>query len=88
MSKLIVESRLGSTDCSKCHIYRQGRTLLAVRVREPGQHRSAKFVALPTKIAQLPSEAAAKLAIERIALAIATEKPCVNLTDLEDHGKK
>lgn len=74
----IVNSSLGSTDCSGCEISKKGTVLFAKRIEQPG------FVTLPIKIAEMPSVAAAEIALKRIQYAIKTGKRSVELMDLEE----
>lgn len=74
----VINSGLGDTDCSGCRIFRRGTVLFAKCVQGP------KFVALPTKIAEMPNVAAAKEALRRIQYAIKIDEDSVDLTDLEE----
>ena len=91
MSKLIIESRLGATDCTECRIYRKGHLILAKILRTRGNDLTRQYPALATKVAELPSEYAAEQALQRIRFAseaaknIDTEQITVNLRDLEGH---
>ena len=80
---LIIKSRLGSTDCSGCRMFRRGAKILAKRAKQPGEKRSTSVLSLPIKVADLPSVEAAEVALERITYAIVTGQTVVNLTDLE-----
>lgn len=73
----IVNSNLGSTDCSGCEIFKKGMVLFAKRIERPG------FVTLPIKIAEMPNIAAAEKALKRIQDAFETGETSVKLTDLE-----
>ena len=78
---LIVESRLGSTDCSGCRFFRRGRYIFAQQSRQPENIGVGKFVALPVKVAELPTPYAAMEALKRIDKARRQQKGIVNLRD-------
>ena len=80
---LVIGSRLGSTDCSGCRIFRRGRSIFAKRLRQPEDIGVGRFVALPVKVAELPTICAAEAALKRINEAKKTRKGVVNLEDLE-----
>ena len=87
MSKLIIESHLGRTDCTDCRIYRKAHLILAIPVRIRGNDIAQKYPALPIKIAELPSEFAAERALWRIRFASETDKdldPAEITVDLRD----
>ena len=73
----VINSNLGSTDCSGCLIYNKGAALFAKHLQQP------HFVALPIRIAEMPNIAVAEAALKRIQFAIITGKLYVDLTDLE-----
>ena len=73
----VIDSSLGSTDCSGCEIFKKGTVLFAKRIERPG------FVTLPIKIAEMPHVTAAEKALKRIQYAIKTGERSVELTDLE-----
>ena len=73
----VINSSLGSTDCSDCQIFKKGTVLFAKGLQQPN------FAALPIKIAKMPNVAAAAKALGRIQRAIKTGERYVNLTDLE-----
>lgn len=91
MSKLVIESHLGRTDCTDCRIYRKDHLILAVPVRIRGNDIAQKYPTLPIKIAELPSEFAAERALWRIRFAIETDKNfdteeiTVDLRDLQGY---
>ncbi len=80
---LIIESHLGSTDCSGCHFFRRGRRIFAKRFQQPEDIGIGKFVALPVKIAELPTPCAAEKALKRIDAARQKRKGIVDIRDLE-----
>ena len=80
---LIIESHLGSTDCSGCRFFRRSCYIFAQRFRQPEDSGIRKFVSLPLKVAELPTVDAAKTALERINVARQQRKGIVNLKDLE-----
>lgn len=80
---LIVESHLGSTNCSGCRFFRRGRSIFAKRFRQPEDIGVGRFVVLPLKVAELPTPCAAKKALERIDTARKARKGRVDLKDLE-----
>lgn len=78
---LIVESRLGSTDCSDCRFFRKGRHIFAQKRQR--QNTYTKFVSLPLKVATFPTSDAAHEGLARIDEARRLRKGIVNLKDLE-----
>ena len=91
MSKLIIESHLGRTDCTDCRIYRKHHLILAIPVRIRGSTIAQKYPALPIKIAELRSEFTAERALWCIRFAIETDKNLdteeivVDLRDLQGY---
>lgn len=91
MSKLIIESHLGRTDCTGCRIYQKDHLIFAVPVHIQGNDIARKYPALPIKIAELPSEFAAERALWRVRFAIETNKKLdtpevtIDLRDLQGY---
>lgn len=80
---LVIESHLGSTDCSGCRFFRRGCSIFAERVPQPEDTGAGIFVALPLRVAELPTTKVAEEALERIQMAQEQRKGVVNLSDLE-----
>ena len=81
---LIIQSGVGSTDCSGCSFFRRGRQIFAQRRQQPGDCGTGKFVSLPLRIAVLPTTQAAMTALARIDRARRNHTGIVNLMDLEN----
>ena len=79
---LVIESHLGSTDCSGCRFFRRGRHIFAQQTQNQNTYKSGKFVSLPLKVATLPTLPAAEEALARIDEARRLRKGIVNLKDL------
>ena len=80
---LIIESHLGSTDCSGCRFFCRGRNIFAQPLRPEDALCRMKFASLPLKVAELPTLEAAVEALARIDEARRHKKGCVYLKDLE-----
>lgn len=80
---LVVESRLGATNCSECQIFRQDRQIFAKPTHLPDEESSTDVPSLPIKIADMPSIEAAEEALKRIEYAIKASEIFVDLSDLE-----
>ena len=91
MSKLIIESHLGRTDCTGCRIYQKHYFIFAIPVCIRGNDLAEKYPKLPIKVAELPSKFAAERALWRIRFAIETDKKLdieeitVDLRDLQGY---
>ena len=81
---LVIQSGIGSTDCSGCHFFRQGRQIFAQRRQRPEDWTTGKFVSLPLRVAVLPTTQAAMTALARIDRARRNRIGIVNLMDLEN----
>ena len=79
---LVIESHLGTTDCSGCRFFRRGRHIFAQQTQHQDTYTSGKFVSLPLKVATLPTLPAAEEALARIDEARRLRKGIVNLKDL------
>ena len=80
---LVIQSGVGSTDCSGCRFFREGRHIFAQRRQQPEDRETSKFVSLPLRVAVLPTTQAAMTALTRIDKARRTRIRTVNLMDLE-----
>ena len=81
---LVIQSGVGSTDCSGCRFFRRGRHIFAQRHQEPKDGGTGKFVSLPLRVAVLPTTQAAMTALARIDRARRNHISIVNLMDLEN----
>lgn len=81
---LVIQSSVGSTDCSGCSFFRRGRQIFAQRQQQPGDRRTGKFVSLPLRVAVLPTIRAAITALARIDKARRNRTGIVNVMDLEN----
>lgn len=81
---LVIQSGVGSTDCSRCRFFREGRNIFAQRQQQPEDRGTGKFVSLPLRVAALPTTQAAMTALERIDSARRNHTGIVNLMDLEN----
>ncbi len=79
---LVIESDLGSMDCSGCRLFRRGRHIFAQQRQGPDAYGCGKFVSLPLKVATFPTVPAAQEALVRIDEARRLRKGIVNLKDL------
>ena len=79
---LIVESDLGSTDCSGCRFFRRGHHIFAQQTQNQDPYRRGKFVSLPLKVATFGTVAVAEEALARVDEARRLRKGSVNLKDL------
>jgi len=86
ISQMIIHSRIGSTDCSGCEIYRKGTRIFAKPTAPPGQNPDVKFISLPLRVAQLPTPEIADIALDRIIHALNRGEACVSLEDLERYA--
>ena len=80
---LVIQSSVGSTDCSGCSFFRRGRHIFAQRRQQPEDGGTGKFVSLPLRVAVLPTAEAAMTALIRIDRACRKRTSIVNLMDLE-----
>ena len=80
---LVIQSGVGSTDCSGCRFFRRGRHIFAQRLQQPEDRGIGKFVSLPLRVAVLPTTDAAITALARIDSARRNRTGIVNLMDLE-----
>ena len=85
---LVIQSGIGSTDCSGCSFFRRGRHIFAQRLQQPEDRRTGKFVSLPLRVAVLPTTQAATTALARIDRARKNRTSIVNLADLENAPTK
>ena len=76
---LIIESHLGSTDCSGCRFFRRGRHIFAQQRKGEDTYGRGKFVSLPLKVATFSTVAAAQEALARIDEARRLRKGVVDL---------
>lgn len=81
---LVIQSGVGSMDCSGCSFFRQGRHIFAQRRQQPEDRWTEKFVSLPLRVAVLPTTQAAITALTRIDRARRNRTGIVNLMDLEN----
>lgn len=81
---LVIQSGVGSTDCSGCSFFRRGRHIFAQRRQQPEDRETGKFVSLPLRVAMLPTTQAAMTALARIDRARRNHTGIVNLMDLEN----
>ena len=82
---LVIQSGVGSTDCSGCRFFRESRNIFAQRHQQPEDQGTGKFVAwFPLRVAVLPTTQAAMTALTRIDNARRNRTGIVNLMDLED----
>ena len=81
---LVIQSSLGSTDCSGCNFFRRGKHIFAQRRPQSEDRDTGKFVALPLRVAVLPTTQAAMTALARIDKARRNRIGVVNLMDLEN----
>ncbi|RKU22840.1 hypothetical protein C6503_03495 [Candidatus Poribacteria bacterium] len=80
---LVIQSGVGSTDCSGCNFFRRDRQIFAQRRQQPEDQGIGKFVSLPLRVAVLPTTEAAMTALARIESARRNRTGIVNLMDLE-----
>ena len=80
---LVIQSGVGSMDCSGCSFFRRGTHIFAQRRQQPEDRRTGKFVSLPLRVAVLPTTQAAMIALARIDSARRNRTGIVNLMDLE-----
>ena len=80
---LVIQSGVGSTDCSGCRFFRRGNHIFAQRLQKLEDRGTGKFVSLPLRIAVLPTTDAAMTALARIDSARRNHTGIVNLMDLE-----
>ena len=80
---LVIQSGVGSTDCSGCRFFRRGRHIFAQRRQQSKDRGTGKFVSLPLRVAVLPTTQAAMTALARIDRACRNHTGIVNLIDLE-----
>ena len=80
---LVIQSGVGSTDCSGCRFFRRGRYIFAQRRQQSKDRGTGKFVSLPLRVAVLPTTQAAMTALARIDRACRNHTGIVNLMDLE-----
>ena len=81
---LVIQSSVGSTDCSGCSFFRRGKQIFAQRRQQPDDWGIGKFVSLPLRVAMLPTTQAAMTALARIDRARRNHTGIVNLMDLEN----
>ena len=81
---LVIQSGVGSTDCSGCRFFRRGRQIFAQRQKQPEDRGTAKFVSLPLRVAVLPTTQTAMTALPRIDRVRRNRTGIVNLMDLEN----
>ena len=81
---LVIQSSVGSTDCSGCSFFRRGKQIFAQRRQQPDDWGTGKFVSLPLRVAVLPTTQAAMTALARIDRARRNHIGTVNLMDLEN----
>ena len=81
---LMIQSGVGSTDCSGCRFFREGRNIFAQCYQQPEDRGPGKFVSLPLRVAMLPTTEAAMTALARIDSARRNRTGTVYLMDLEE----
>ena len=86
ISKMIIHSGIGSTDCSGCEFYRKGSRIFAKPIAPPGQNPDVTFVSLELRVAQLPTPEIADIALDRILHALNRGEACVSLENLERYA--